>query len=662
MLSFFRAFSKSWVASGIMGLLMLTFLLLGNGSVRDLFRFRQGDAVVQAGSRVVTSSQFQTDFQRVLTNLQERAQQAVTADDAVEHGVDQALVDNLSVDNAYAEMLSRLGIRPSKDVVRTEFVRAAGTPGSPFAELFNPISGRLDERAYSAFLQRNGMTQDEFERRFSDGVADEDFSAAAGGGFRLPRIYAAVRMAILLEARDVSYFVIPAASIPAPAPPTDAALNALIQQNRDQLMLPERRKLTIVRFSAKDLQPGMPADPAKVQQQFLANQAKYGKPELRSLVEIPLKDPRAAESVQARLARGEDPNAIARSLGVDAVTYDNQPQSAITDRKAAAAAFAMHEGQVSGPVQGDVYPVIIKVTKLTPNQPPSLDAARPQIEADLKQQEALDKVYELSQAFEDARQSGASVAAAAAKVGVATISVGPINDQGVDQTTGQPNPALSPKLLKTAFGLPQGGDSDVEQDADKGEYYAVHVDQVVAPSLPSLSDPRVRAALTRYYIEKARFEALQHKADAAVAALKTGQSISTVAESMGGSVTHLTDLKANSADEYRKTVGDDALRAMFGAKSGTSFSAASQPLGGFLVGRVDAIRPADPSQVALLLALQDESKAYLQGLSQAARRAAVALVKPQTDLALARSVIGVDAATLAKVNAKPAAKGAGLAK
>ena len=56
---------------------------------------------------------------------------------------------------------------------------------------------------------------------------------------------------------------------------------------------------------------------------------------------------------------------------------------------------------------------------------------------------------------------------------------------------------LTPEAARqTAFQLQQGGDSDVEQDADKGEYYAVHVDQVVPPSLPGLDEPGVRQALT----------------------------------------------------------------------------------------------------------------------------------------------------------------------
>ncbi len=157
-----------------------------------------------------------------------------------------------------------------------------------------------------------------------------------------------------------------------PAAATDAQLTALMQQHKEQLMLPERRRLSVVRFSAKALAPTLTVDPKAVEQQFEAKKASYGKPETRSLVEIPLNDPsKATEVAAAPLPRARIRNAVAKSVGVDAVSYADQPQAAIADCKAGAAAFAMKEGQVSGPVQGDFKTVVIKVTKVTPPQAPT---------------------------------------------------------------------------------------------------------------------------------------------------------------------------------------------------------------------------------------------------------------------------------------------------
>jgi peptidyl-prolyl cis-trans isomerase D len=431
-----------------------------------------------------------------------------------------------------------------------------------------------------------------------------------------------------------------------------------MQQNRERLMLPERRRLTIVRFSAKALAPTQTVDPAAIQQQFEAKKASYGTPELRSFVEIPLNDPRQAPAVAAALSKGEDPAVVAKSVGVDAVTYADTPQSAVADLKAAVAAFAMNAGAVSGPVQGDFKTVVLKVIKVTPAQAPDLAAAHAQIEADLRQSQALDKVYDLSQKFDDLRQGGASIADAAAKLGITVVHVGPVPADGKDPISGQVDPMLSPKLLASAFALPQGGDSDVEQDADKGEYYAVHVDQVLAPNLPSIDEPGIRPLLTQVYMQQTIVGALQKKGDEAQSALKKGGTFESVAARFGAMVSHQVGLQRAQAQQYQQTYGQPFLAATFDGKAGQVFAVGSDPLKGLVILRVDAVRPADPKQVAQVLELvrQRASATYLEGLQEAARQAAVKMIKPRSDLTLARNAMGVDPAMAARID-KAAASG-----
>jgi peptidyl-prolyl cis-trans isomerase D len=437
-----------------------------------------------------------------------------------------------------------------------------------------------------------------------------------------------------------------------------------MQQHRDQLMLPERRKLTVLRFSAKALAPSIAVDPAAVEQQFEARKATYAKPELRSLVEIPLNDPKSAAAVQAALQKGQDPEAVAKSVGVDAITYADQPETGVADRKAAAAAFAMTSGQVSGPVQGDFKTVILEVTKITPAQTPDLAAAKAQITADLQKSQAIDKVYDLSQKFEDLRNGGASFAAAAAKLGLTPVTVGPVSADGKDLITGQIDPVLSQKVVAAGFQLPQNGDSDVEQDADKGEYFAVHVDQVTAPSLPRLDEPGVRVALSRAFQQQAVIAGLQKEAADAQGAIKGGQTLDAVAAKYGAKVNHQLGLQQATAQQFQQTFGQAFLGAVFEQKQGQIFAVGSDPLKGMVVARIDQVHVPDPKQIALVLETvrQRTAEAYLNGvqghggLQSAIRDAALHMVKPTTDLTLARSAMGVDAEMAARLT-KAAATG-----
>jgi peptidyl-prolyl cis-trans isomerase D len=670
MLRFFRGFAKSWFGPAIMGLLVIAFGFLGSGGIRSMFGGPISSAVVQAGSRTVTPSQFQKLFQRQEQAYQERSGQPFPLEQALQQGVDKDMLQNLAAETAYFEMLSRSGIRPTDEVVAIELRRQAESGRAQgLAQIFDSMTGKFRPDGLRELLANNGITMAEFQRELSDSIADSDFNAAISEGYQAPRIFAAIQAALALEARDVTYFVIPASSVPVPPKPTDAQLLALMQQHRDQLMLPERRKLTIVRFSAKAMAPTLTVDPAAVQQQFEAKKASYGKPELRSFVEIPLNDPREAASVIAALNKGQDPAAVAKSVGVDAVTYTDQAQTGVADRKAAAAAFGMAEGAVSAPVQGDFKTVVLKMIKITPAQAPDLAAARTQIEADLRQSQALDKVYDLTQKFDDLRQGGASIADAAAKLGLTAVQVGPVPASGKDPLSGQVDPMLSQKLLSNAFQLPQGGDSDVEQDVDptqpnqKGEYFAVHVDQVLPPNLPSLDEPGIRSALTQAYMQQTIVAALQKKGDDAQTAIAKGGTFEAVAAANGATLAHQVGLQRAQAQQYAQTFGQPFLQVAFGAKPGQVFSVGSDALKGLVIGRLDAVRPADPRQIAQLLdrVRQSATASYLQALQAAARDAAVKMIKPQTNLTLARNAMNVDAAMAARIDKANAAAATGAA-
>ncbi|MFI4935404.1 MAG: peptidyl-prolyl cis-trans isomerase [Caulobacterales bacterium] len=662
MLALFRAFAKSWAAAILMGLLIVAFAVFG---VRDVFKGRIDNAVIQAGDRAVTTQQWGKIFDRVKQDYETRTQQPYPLEEAVKEGEDKRRLDDLASETAYFEMLSRSGVQPSDDVVATELRKAAESGERPeLAQVFDSVTGKFRPEALADLLRRNQVTLEDFQRELRDDIANQQFGSAIQSGFHTPRIYSAIQATMLLESRDVTYFVISFVGLPKPPAPTDAQLNALIQQFRERLMMPERRKVTIVRFSAKALAPTMPVDPGKVEQLFNVRKDKYGRPETRSVIEIPLNDAGTAALVQTRLARGDDPAAVAKSIGVNAIPYVDQPLTAIADRKAGVAAFAMAAPGVSGPVQGDFKTVILQVTKITPGQAPDLNAARPQLEADLRQQEAAEAADELGQKYDDARQSGASMADAAAKVGVTPITIGPITADGKDLATGQPDPQATQKVAAAAFSTAQGADSDVAQDTDKGEYFAVHVDQITPPSPPTLDEPGIRQGLTQIYYQQIVTGALKKKADAAIASIKAGGSFEAAAAAAGGHVTHQLGLQRITVQQYQQTLGDDFLGPAFGGKAGDVFEALSPPLKGEVVARVDAVRPGDPTQIARLIdaVRQHADPQYLQAIAATVRVAAGKMVKVRTDLTLARTTIGVDAAMVAKVTAKTPAKGAELAK
>ncbi len=627
-----RSTARNPVAIALMGLLILVFLVIGiggNGKFPDPFRQVKADSVVSAGSHAMSASNFRKIFDQQKQKYEDASKQTVTNSFLVQNGFDQQLLGAIGDDEALAELLGRVGITPGPQLVDEQIKKL------PFA--FDRVTGKFSEAQFVQFLAAQGLTAGEAQTEIADDLAQRHFLYAVQAGFHAPRVFAAMNAVAGLENRDVSYFILDPKIVPKPALPTDAQLGAFLKEHAAQLTRPEMRTVSVVKFSATALAPTVAVDAAAIQKEFDFRKDTLSTPETRSVIQIPVKSAAEGADAAARLARGEDPGAIARSYGVQPIVYADKPASAIADRKVAALAFSLPAGQAKGPVQGDLGVAAIKVVKITPAKPATLESARPKIEADLRQKAARDKAYQLSQTFDDARTGGANLQDAAAKAGVPVETVGPFMATGKDPQ-GQPVAGLTDRMVKSAFAKHVGDDADLE-DAGSGEYYAIKVLKVMPPALPTLAE--ARPALTNAYVSQQFFAALRAKANALVAQLKAGTPIDQVAATVGGHVVRQAGMQRIQAAKYQ-AMGQNFVEAVFAVKPGDAFAAGAQ--NGVYIAKVDAVRPGDPTQMAQVTnAIRGKmGESYLQDVLASAKAAARREIKPQINVALARQAIGVD--------------------
>jgi peptidyl-prolyl cis-trans isomerase D len=621
-----RAFAKSWVAAVLIGLLIVSFAVFG---LSDVFKAKISDSVVSAGSRQVSAADFKRMFENYKRQAEQRSGQQISNEDAVKRGLDERVLNEIADNEALAELINRSGIKPSDKMVGKEISKTTA--------FFDPITGKFDERSYQQKLAENQLTPAKFETYLRDELAQSQYAAGIVAGLRAPRLYGALIAAFGLENRDISYFNVNPGMVAPMAPPTDAQLSAFIKENSAQLMSPETRALTIVRFSTKALMPSVTINPADLEKLYAFKKDTLSTPEKRSLVQIPAKDAIQAAAIASRLGKGEDPAQIAKAYGFEPVVYDAAPKTAIVDPKIAEAAFGLKEGQVSGPVQGTLGLGVVKITRIVPGQTVALEAIRPQLEQQLRGDAAAQKVYDLTQKYEDAHTAGASLEEAAQKAGVTALSIAPVSPRGTTRL-GQPVPGLSERLLRAAFALPEGGESDVE-DEGSGEYYAVKVDKIVAPALPSVDD--IRQPLTRVYMTREMTRRLQARADELVARIKKGERLEAVAASAGGKVGNAVGLDRATAGGNR-TLSGEILNKMFSAKQGEVVTGQDVQFG-IVVARLNTIRPGDAAQSARIAEGQRPQVTIqmFDEIGQLSRKAARSITKVKLDTARAKTALGV---------------------
>ena len=408
------------------------------------------------------------------------------------------------------------------------------------------------------------------------------------------------------------------------------------------MRLPEMRVLTVVRFSAKALAPKAAVDPAAVQKLFDIDKANLEQPEKRSLIVIPARDAASAQSVAGLIKAGKAPQAAAASVGAQPIVYNATAKAAVADSKVADAAFSMKTGDVAA-VQGSLGYAVVAVGPITPAVSADFEKQRPQLEAKVRENAAAQLAYAAFQKYDDAHSGGASLADAAKAAGVVPVDVGPIGAQG-QAFSKPPEGVLSARVLKVAFSLPAGGESDV-QDEGGGEYFVVKVDKVNPPQAPSITD--LRADLTKGYMANEISKRMVAKAQDIIAKTGKGMSFDAAAASVGAKVQHATGVSRANPASY-KAFGQTFAPRLFEAKAGQVFAGQTteEGLGPILVVRIDSIQPAPQAEAAAVTGqfIAPVSKQLFGDALKSVQKLARDQIKPKTDLARARLAIGASAA------------------
>lgn len=646
MLANIRAFSKSWLVGGLMLLLVVAFAVTG---MNDVFTGAVDNAVVSAGSHKVDANEFKRRFDDQKREL-EQQNGPISPEMILAGGLDIQVLRGIAGEQSVAEMARRMGIRASDSQIAAELQKSQG--------LFNPVTGKFDPEIYAQRLAEAGLTPAIYESMLRDGIANQHLLTGLAIGFRAPRIYAASIGTFAVEQRDLAFFIVDPGMLPRPAAPTDAELNAFMQQNAARLTKPEYRQISLVEFNPAGLAAQAVIDPADVQKRFEFRKDTLSKPETRSFAQISAADAAQGATIAARLAKGEDPAAVARELKRPIANMMDRPRSALTDPKIAEAAFSLKPSQSSAPISAGLGVVVLKLISVTPGQAVDFATEKPKIEEEIRTKFAEDKVGDQVQAFDAAHAAGASFAASAAKAGVTVRLIGPVSAQGAS-LDGAPVQGVTADMLKTAFATSGGADSEI-QEAGAGVSYAVRVEKIIPPALPPMAE--IKPILTQAYIARKTMEAVTARADALAERIRKGEAIEAVASSAGATVQRISNLdrlRATQDPNIAKTVGNEILGKMFGVKSGEVFTADAGPPR-IAVAKLQAVRAGDAATAGRVAESQRSalSQQLFQGVQAGAQAYALKKVKTRTDLARARTAIGIAPEQAEAADAAAASKAA----
>lgn len=546
-------------------ILVLVMLGLGGFGVTN---FGGGvTAIGKVGDREIETTDYARALQQEMNALSAQFGQPITFAQAQTFGVDQQVLQQVITRAALDNETARIGISAGDASVAAEITAMQAFQGN---------AGTFDRDAYRFTLERNNLTEAQFEQGIREDIARSVLQGAIVGGFLDPKPLTDTITAYAGERRGFSLLELTAADLPAPiADPTDADLQAFYDANIAQFTRPEAKRITYIALIPETLAPTMDVDEAALQALYDDRIDEFMIPEKRLVERLAFPTDADAAAAKARLDAGEvtfDQLVAERGLKLDDIDLGDVSK---TDLGAAGdAVFALTEPGVAGPAQSDVGPALFRMNAILAAQETTFDEAKESLSAEMRTDAARRAISARIDEIDDLLASGADLEEVAqeAKMDIATIDYIPSETpEGI---------AAYPDFREAAEAL-QEGDFPEAIQLDDGALVALRLDEIVPPTPIPLAD--TRDAVAAAWRADAEAKALLARAEAVKAEVEGGKSL--------GAFGIVTVTNSIIRDGFVEDAPQDLLQTLFAMTEGETRVVQGDGFTGLL--RLDAILPAE---------------------------------------------------------------------
>ena len=407
MFDFIRKHTK--VTMGLLFLLIVPSFILfgldGYNSSRD-----NAAVVAKVDGQKITQTEWDKAHQREVERL--RASMPT---------LDSKLLDSPEAKYATLERLVRervLAAAATKSKLGTSDQRLARElQDSPEIAALRRADGSLDMGRYRQMLTSQGLSPEMFEANVRNDLSSRQVvMGVSGSGFASTSI-ADLALNAYFERREIQIASFPTAQYAAKLNPTDADLEQFYKANENIFQAPEQASIEYVLLDVETVKKGITLSDADLKAYYDQNAARLSGSEERRASHILIASPKTAPESERQKAKAkavellalvkQTPDAfadVARKNSQDPGSAPNGGDLDFFTRESMVkpfsdAAFAMKKGDVSDVVESEFGYHIIKLTDVKAPKQRSFDEMKPELEADVKKQQAQKKFSEIAEAF-----------------------------------------------------------------------------------------------------------------------------------------------------------------------------------------------------------------------------------------------------------------------
>ena len=420
-------------------------------------------------------------------------------------------------------------------------------------------NGTFNREMYNAYLRQSGIEEKEFVQRLKRNVARNILIDSQVSFANVPEIQQKMMEKVVGQRRTFKYVKVENKGVVITRKPSKEELDQYYDDLKEELMLPEKRNVTVLFLSQSDLEKKIDVTEEEINAYYKEHIDEFEQSAQRHVLQMVFETQEKAEAALTKLKNGADFMTEAQENGQSEKDTDLGfvGKEDLTD-ELAEIIFALPLNKVSDVTKVADSWQILKVTEQKEAYKMPKAEADAQIINEIRQDKVYDNSYEIASKIEDKLGAGTELNAIAEIYNVPLYSVSGLDETGhYDKADGVLTDLLKNKdVVETAFSYNEG---EVGQTVETDDGIAVvRVDEIVE----SHQQPREEATtkLQEFWLENERASIVQELIDNIQHDLDAGDDLTSVAHRYKLVVKNTMPV---TRDEKIDSLSADDMRTLF---------------------------------------------------------------------------------------------------
>jgi len=436
MLGAMRGGAKSPIMKVFLLFLAGGFALWGVGDVTTGL-IGGSDKAISAGDESASPAEVATQFDRTRRNFMPSA----SIGQALQAGLLNEVAGAVARDVVFRAEAASMGFTVTREMQRTAVASETA---------FQDETGNFSEGRFMQILGNARLTEAEYLQQIDSALRREQILGALANGFDQPPSIARAMTAFELERRDAKLISIPVKPKAIPAP-DEQTISTWYEDVKTSYDAPSLRTARVGSLSPEMFANTIEIDDQAIATAYDARIDEFVTPETRAVRQMVFDDAESATTALSRINAGEDFAAVAADMlgWTEDDTRLGMVSQSDLDEPLGEAAFSLAQDEIAGPVETAFGQHLLLVDEINEGGKQSLADVSDVIRETLRNEAALDMIYDKLNALEDSLASGATLDEAMQAAGGRVDILANIDRNGFD-----------------IDGLPYAGDAaDLAQDS-----------------------------------------------------------------------------------------------------------------------------------------------------------------------------------------------------